>query len=49
MGQGIGELLWGVDPKPFAPAFPAATVVATVLPVAPGGMPLGDGISGRSS
>jgi hypothetical protein len=49
MGQGIGEVVWGVDPKCFAPAFPAATVAATVLPVAPGGTPLGDGISGRSS
>ena len=49
MGQRIGEVLWGVDPKVLAPAFPAATVVATVLPVVPGGTPVGDGISGRSS
>ena len=26
MGQRIGEVLWGVDPKPLAPAFPAAAV-----------------------
>jgi hypothetical protein len=43
MGQGIGEVLWGVDPKPFAPTPPAATVVV------PGGTPVGDVISGRSS
>jgi hypothetical protein len=49
MGQGIGEVLWGVDPKPFAPTAPAATVVATVPPVVPGGTPVGDGINGRSS
>jgi hypothetical protein len=49
MGQGIGELRWGVDPNAFAPAFPPATVVATVVPVVPGGTPLGDGTSGRSS
>jgi len=44
MGQRIGEVLWGVDPKPFAPTTPAATVP----PVVPGGTPVGDGISGRS-
>ncbi|MDF2750770.1 MAG: hypothetical protein K0T00_1946 [Gaiellaceae bacterium] len=39
MGQGIGEVLWGVDPNPVAPAFPAA----------PGGTPVGNGTTGRSS
>ena len=50
MGPGTGQVLGEVDSKSLDSKALAPTLPhATVLPVVPGGTPVGDWISGRSS